>query len=131
MCRNIDSAYRRRRLQHLLLVRRILIWPEYVRAMFSCRPHPTVDYRPAGSRDKLAARFSCKQFRKIVDTSLVSLRIVYMVILHRSHGALSESGNSSITLRCRCSFDDLPEPSYATRIQSSGCPVEGDHDSFA
>jgi hypothetical protein len=103
----------------------------YVRAMFSCRPHPTVGYRPAGNRDNLAARFSCKQFRKIIDTSLVSLRIVYMVILHRSHGALSESGNSSIALRCRCSFDDLPEPIYATRIQSFGCPVEGDHDSFA
>jgi hypothetical protein len=60
----------------------------------SCRPRLsyTSSWTHAMSidRDIIGAQLPCKQFRKIVEISLVSMHIVYMVILHRSNGALSE-----------------------------------------
>jgi hypothetical protein len=47
----------------------------------------------------------------------VSMRIIYMFVLHRSNKALSEFSSSTTTLRCPCSFGDLAVLKYALRIQ--------------
>ena len=47
----------------------------------------------------------------------MSMRIIYMFVLHRSNKALSEFSSSTTTLRCPCSFGDLAVLKYALRIQ--------------